>query len=269
MQMEATKTTKEQMESLNNEIIYTVNRMLYDIAEKINECRILRERVYEYIKKFRSRLTSIPNISPEQMVKREDTFEPITLISYEEFSGLDEKELRNRLDCWAEELENKRMLLNCFYNCVLEAESSYKEILAAWALMESYFESVGLERAYKDGKEKSALEQLEVIYSPGVGGYGGVVEQRFDTLLYYMMEVKYCIDELIYAPLLQKPIGQISAEARFERSELLRILQKLFQKRKEFEKRALLPVKTEEKIAWSHALFVKDALYDEFVWEEE
>ena len=268
MQMEATKTTKEQMEALNNEI-YTVNRMLYDIEEKMNDCRMLRERVYEYIKKFRSSLTRTPNISPEQMVKREDIFEPITLISYEEFSGLDAKELQNQLECWAEEMENKRMLMNCFYNCVLEAENSYKEILAAWALMESYFESVGLERAYKEGKEKRALEQLEVIYTPGVGGYGGVVEQRFDTLLCYMMEVKCCIDELIYAPLLQKPIGQISVQAKFERTELLRILQKLLQKRKEFEKCALLPVKTEEKIAWSHSLFMKDALYDEFVWEEE
>ena len=266
--MEETKTAKERMESFNNEI-FTVNRMLYDISEKMNDCRMLRERVYKYIKKFRARLTCSPNISPVQMVKREDAFEPITLISYEEFSGLGETEFQNRLERWSGELENKRLLLNCFYNCVLEAENSYKEILAAWALMESYFESVGLERAYKEGQEKSVLEQLEVIYTPGVGGYGGVIEQHFDTLLCHMMEVKYCIDELIYAPLLQKPIGQISELAKFERIELLKTLHKLLQKRREFEKRTLLPVKTEEKIAWPHPFFVKDDLYDEFVWEEE
>lgn len=268
MQMEATKTTKEQMESLNNEI-FTMNRMLYDIAEKMNDCRMLRERVYEYIKKFRARLTCSPKISPVQMVKRDDTFEPVTLISYEEFSELGETEFRNRLDRWSEELENKRLLLNCFYNCVQEAENSYKEILAAWALMESFFESIGLERAYKEGKEKSALEQLEFIYTPGVGGYGGAVEQRFDTMLCHILDVKYCVDELIYAPVLQRPIGQLSEQAKFERIELLETLQRLLQKRKAVERSALLPVKTEEKIAWSHPLFVKDDLYDEFVWEEE
>ncbi len=249
----------DRLVSLNGEI-QKANRLRYEVSIQFANCRQLRETLYGYVKKYRSYLSSCcSNITPVHIVIKENTFEPLSLF----VPG--EQEL-DRYEEYIESISNHASLMNCFYRCLIEVKRSFRECLATWELLSSYFETVGLGVYYKEGKDTSFLEEMEVTYTPAVSGFGGPTEQRFEKCIYHIMQVKKLSDELLYAPLLQKKPEE---NTKFDRIELLQILNRLLCERGKLEAVAILPVK-EPTEKMNPSLFTKDELYDEFIyaWED-
>lgn len=258
---------KGKTETVNQEV-QKVNRMRYEIETRLSECRRLRSEVYGYIKKFRSYFSSCyKDITPIPIVK-EHSFEPLELLLFDKDAGCGESELFRKCEEYQEALRNHSALLNCFHTCLLEAERSYRELISAWELIASYFEAVGIGTLYKEGRSDQFLEKMEVKYTPEVCGYGGATEQRFQKNLQQMMTVKMILDELLYVPQLQKPVYENS---KFDRIELLQILNRLLNERKKLEISTILSVKQPTVMKINTPFFTKDELYDEFVcaWEED
>lgn len=260
------EVNKDIIAAINMEI-QKANRLRYEVNMQFINCQQLREVVYGYIKKYRSYLCSCcPKITPVNIVKNENTFEPLSLLIPNEGTKWREQEV-SKYEEYIEAIKSHEALVNCFYTCLIEVKRTYHEILAAWELISSYFESIGISVNYREGKNTAFLEEMQVQYTPGVCGRGGHTEQRFEKCIAHIMQCKMLSDELLYAPLLQKNPEENS---KYDRIELLRILNRLLDERRKLEAETILPVEEPtEKI--NPALFTKDTLYDEFVctWEED